>query len=324
MAITLHLDGTDLIRVRFAISPIWETTVAARTLLDGRSRRYHPPWLAAVRSAAPRLDLAVLLALHPQRGYIPDFASPPPSTNAPTLESQLDELKQTPLERVRGELERCRANHPDASARALLRELAEAPEMARLRIAEAIHSLWEQVMAPLWRPVQSLLNRELANRSSMLARRGLFEVVETLHPRVHWSGDAIVLDVDADEERRLRGEGLVLMPSAFVWPSVTAIVDPPWQPTIVYPARGIASLWTVKAGPQHALASLIGRTRAVILADLEEPISTTALAKRHALSKSTISAHLTALRDAGIVASARQGHEVRYLRTPLGDRLLEG
>jgi hypothetical protein len=33
------------------------------------------------------------------------------------------------------------------------------------------------------------------------------------------------------------------MPSAYLWPNVATIVDEPWLPTIVYPARGIADLW---------------------------------------------------------------------------------
>jgi hypothetical protein len=32
------------------------------------------------------------------------------------------------------------------------------------------------------------------------------------------------------------------MPSAYLWPNVAAIVEEPWQPTIVYPADGIAEL----------------------------------------------------------------------------------
>jgi DNA-binding transcriptional ArsR family regulator len=43
------------------------------------------------------------------------------------------------------------------------------------------------------------------------------------------------------------------------------------------------------------------------------------------LATSTVSAHLTALRGAaGILATTRSGHQVRYRRTDLGESLLAG
>lgn len=41
-----------------------------------------------------------------------------------------------------------------------------------------------------------------------------------------------------------------------------------------------------------------------------------------ALSAPTLSVHLQALRDAGLLASRRAGRQVLYSRTELGDRLL--
>lgn len=70
--------------------------------------------------------------------------------------------------------------------------------------------------------------------------------------------------------------GLVLMPSAYLWPHVAAIVEEPWLPTIAYPAQGIAELWRAPTAPPDALAGLLGRTRALILANLDLPLSTPA------------------------------------------------
>src|SRR3954471_23324875 len=326
MSIVLHLTGEDLLRVRFAISPIWEIVNAARTLVDERSRRYHAPWAEAARAAvARRADLALLTALHPRVGYVPDFASPPPTTAAPTIESQLAELGATPLARVAEELERCRQSQRDPAAREVLAALRDDPDRARSAIAAAISGVWADVMAPLWPPVEALLQRELTRRSRTLAEHGLQRAVEAIDPRVRWRAGAIVIESGlGDDERRLRGEGLVLMPSAFIWPSVTAIVDEPWQPTIAYPAQGIGLLWEPAPEPPGALERLLGRTRALVLAGLDRPLSTTALAHRHALSPSGVSAHLAALRDAGLATTERHGHEVRYRRTALGDRLLRG
>jgi DNA-binding transcriptional ArsR family regulator len=112
------------------------------------------------------------------------------------------------------------------------------------------------------------------------------------------------------------------MPSAYIWPNVAAICDEPWQPTIVYPARGIEELWQAPEVPPASLARLLGRTRALILASVDRPISTAALAALTELSPAGASRHLVALRDAGLVSTTRRGHEVLYRRTALGNALL--
>ena len=102
------------------------------------------------------------------------------------------------------------------------------------------------------------------------------------------------------------------------------MVDEPWQPTIAYPARGIAVLWEKPTPPPDAPVRLLGQTRARILAGLEQPASTTALAQRHGLSPSGVSRHVLALRGAGLVTGSRHGHEIRYARTRLGTELARG
>jgi DNA-binding transcriptional ArsR family regulator len=112
------------------------------------------------------------------------------------------------------------------------------------------------------------------------------------------------------------------MPGAYVWPSVAAIVDEPWQPTIAYPAQGIAELWHAPPPPPEALARLIGRTRALVLASLDQPASTHVVAAVLGLSPAGASGHLLALRDVGLLTTTRRGHEVLYARTALGTTLL--
>jgi DNA-binding transcriptional ArsR family regulator len=148
-------------------------------------------------------------------------------------------------------------------------------------------------------------------------------MLDDLHPAIGWADGAIRVDALPDADVELGGRGLVLMPSAYLWPSVAVVVDEPWQPTLVYPARGVGELWgaTDVAVP---LARLLGRTRALLLTCLGTPTSTTALAGRLGRSASGVSGHLVALRDAGLVKSARHGHEVRYSHTELGADLVRG
>ncbi len=112
------------------------------------------------------------------------------------------------------------------------------------------------------------------------------------------------------------------MPSAYLWPHVAAIIEQPWMPTVIYPAAGIAGLWQAHVSPPDALGRLFGRTRALVLACLDQPMSTTTLAAMAGLSPASVSAHLLTLRDAGLLATTRHGHEVRYHRTELGSALL--
>src|SRR5258708_24497121 len=98
----------DLLAVRFAVSPVWETQAAVQAFADERGRTYHESWLLLVRARAAQLDLAPLLAALPRRGYVPDFLTPPPRTSRPNLRSQLAEIGATDPAQVARELERCR------------------------------------------------------------------------------------------------------------------------------------------------------------------------------------------------------------------------
>src|SRR5690606_4387762 len=125
------------------------------------------------------------------------------------------------------------------------------------------------------------------------------------------------------DERHLDGRGLVLVPSVFVWPLVASKTDEPWQPTVRYPARGVGTLWErgTPAAPE-ALAAVLGRSRARLLAALAAPASTTELSRRMGMSPGGVSEHLSALRNAGLVTAARVGRSVLYVRTTLGDELM--
>ncbi|WP_344295696.1 helix-turn-helix domain-containing protein, partial [Streptomyces synnematoformans] len=68
----------------------------------------------------------------------------------------------------------------------------------------------------------------------------------------------------------------------------------------------------------------LGAGRAGVLAALDEPASTSALARRLRLAPSSVSAHLSVLKAAGLLTSRRERHRVLYERTPLGVALAAG
>ena len=97
--------------------------------------------------------------------------------------------------------------------------------------------------------------------------------------------------------------------------------DPPWQPALIYPPRGVGDLWAPQRESSDALADLLGRRRARILAALGSEATTTELARRLAASPGGVSEHLGVLRRAGLVRARRDGRAVLYSRTATGDVL---
>jgi DNA-binding transcriptional ArsR family regulator len=314
----------DLLALRFACSPLWETQAAVRMFAHEHARSRHEPWHRLVRERASRLDLAPLLALQPVPGFVPDFLTPPPRTPRPRLRDQLAEIRATPLAQVAHELERCREFVTDERYRTLIDGYLADPERARDRLADRLQEAWTELVAPFWVRIRVLLERDVEHRSRTLARHGWRRVLEELHPRIRWTKRGLSCVDRSGRTVLLDDRGLVLMPSAYHGPKVAAIVDEPWQPTIAYPARGLGGLWRSPAGSPAALARLLGRTRALVLASLDEPLSTTTLSALIELSPAGVSRHLLALRDAGLVSTTRHGHEVRYGRTSLGSALLRG
>jgi DNA-binding transcriptional ArsR family regulator len=318
MALALRFGPEDLLRCRFAISPLWETTNAIRTLAEPQRHGYHLPWLRQVQPELPHLELAPLLAVQPRHGYTPDFLTPPPQSPLVTIDQELDRVRSTPADEVALELGRSLAQRegpPPAALRALLADPAAAPG----RLSELLERCWQLLLAPWWERIRDLLDGDIAFRARRLADGGLERLFADLDPSIRFDGDTLELGGRGEAHRDLAGEGLILMPSAFSWPGVALMLDLPWQPTLIYPARGIAGLWQPPAAqPPVALGRLLGRTRAKLLLALAEPTSTTILARRFGQSPSGVSEHLSALRDAGLLTSHRVRHQIVYERTPLG------
>ena len=323
MAVTLQFGPTDLRRCRFAISPVFETLAAIRLTSAEEAAGQHPRWLDEVRPRLDTLDLRPITLLQPRRGYTPDFLSPPPSGPLARFADELARVAATPPEQVRAEIERSLADTPGAAGTGTGRLLLGDPAEVLALLTDLVGRAWHALVEPVWPRVRALLDADVGHRTRRLAEGGLERLFAELHPDLRWHGDTLTRRRGPDDHRTLTGEGVVLMPSAFKWDQVVVVLDPPWQPTVVYPARGVGTLWQTAGGaPDEALARLVGRTRAVLLADLAEPATTTALAHRHALAPATVSQHLTVLRDAGLVTGDRYRHEIRYRRTPLGTALL--
>ncbi|MFF9374696.1 DUF5937 family protein [Streptomyces griseoluteus] len=324
MASHLHFGEDDFLNCRFAVSPLWETHDAVRTLRRPDRQGYHVPWLRRIRTAAAGLDLAPLWLLMPRRGHSPDWLGAPPIGPAATFEEEIAAVRAADPEAAREDTARSLACTPGALSSEQGRAwLADPVRMVR-ELADALEAAWRVLVEPEWPRLRALLEADVAFHSRRLAQVGLGTLLPELDARLSWDGRTLTLPGGV-YERRLGGRGLVLMPSVFCWPDVITGFDPPWQPTLVYPARGVGGLWAEPgARTPETLVRLLGRNRAAVLAALDDPASTTALAHRLGLAASSVSSHLSVLRDSGLLTARRYGHQVLYERTPLGMALASG
>lgn len=328
MPIELRLDTADAMGLRFARSPLWETIEALRVTGDARRQAYHLSWLREVDRRALAPAAAVLAPLVPRRGGIqPDFLIPIPAGPTTTIDDDLAGVAATPPDLVaRGVRQVVESSRTPSVARAGAATMLADPAAALRRIVEAQRTCWDVLVRPYWPQIDDVLAADIAHRAAALATAGLAAVLGSLNPGIGWAGDSLRVASGAQGDAvDLRGRGLVVMPSVFVWPAVIAVTDPPWQPTIVYPARGVGTLWPPGPGRDPgALGELLGASRAALLRGLADEASTSTIARRIGLGLPTTSTHLRVLRAAGLVTSRRAGREVRHRRTALGTALVGG
>lgn len=304
----LSFTAADVAYTRFAFSPIWEVVASVWVLKGGVAHDLHARWVAQATERLAGFDWQVLRDLVPHR-VIPGFVCPPPTTPLPGIEVELATLRATPPAQV-------------------AREVAAIPEIARVPdvnvLADVVQEYWDRVLAPFWPRMTALLEADVSYRARRLVTGGAAALFADLNPAVRWREERLFVDHRSVSARRgLRGRGLLLVPSVFVWPRVFSITVPGWQPTLRYPPRGIGELWAPRTvTPSAALARVLGATRARLLAELDQPASTLELSGRTAVTPGGVSQHLTALKAAGLVSAQRVGRLVLYSRTAVAEELL--
>lgn len=320
----LALSAGDLARMRFAASPMWEVGTSFRLLASGAADPVHRRWLEQVRPrvAAAGLDRGWLAELIPSAGYCPDFLNPAPTGPAPTLREELAAIKAAPAGRVRQDLDHLA--HHRGSLGPRLRSLYADPPARLGRVAEEIEAYWDLALAPYWARIRTVLDADIFHRARQVAEHGAGRLFNELHPLVGWDDNVLRL---ARRQRTLpresSGAGLLLIPSAFKGPGLSTRVAPPDPPQLAYRARGVGTLWERRSVTgAAALVAVLGRSRTLLLTELDTPATTTELAHRTGMSMAGVSQSLTALRNAGFVTAHRAGRSVLYARTPVAESVL--
>jgi len=325
MPFQLELGIADAARIRFAMSPLFETVASLRLLHDeAPANPVTAPWRRGVAGALTGRDRRLLLGLVPPDACVPDYFTPPPALMRPDIGAELAAVAATPTAHIHADLMKAYGTSDVPAAYLPWYE----PRVNGLldSAASAVGRYWEAAIAPHWRRIREVLEADVLFRTRQLAEHGLVGLLSGLHPRLSFDGAAI--HVATTCERTIYGDaqrGLILMPSVFIWPLVAVTVGPATTTIVTYPARGAGQVWAEPApelDAEFGLGRLLGECRARLLADLSDHRATEDLARRHGLSASTISYHLTVLRDAGLLDRGRDGRRVLYRRTDLGDLLL--
>ncbi len=321
----LAFSASDLAQVRFAVSPMWEVAPSFRLLRSNAAHPIHRPWADQVRPrlVAAGLDRGWLAELIPPVGYIPDFLNPAPTGPAPTPEAEWEAIRSSPADRVGQDLDHLARHQGSLGPR--LRTLHTDPQTRLAKVAEEIETYWELALAPYWARIRAVLDADILYRARMVAEHGAGRLFNDLHTSMSWDDNGLRMARRKQPlTRQTAGTGLLLIPSAFTGPGLRTRVTLPDPPQLAYPARGVGSLWRARpVTGSDTLAAVLGRSRTLLLTELETPASTTQLAHRTGLSPAGVSQYLTALRNAGLVSAHRAGRSVLYARTAAAETLLD-
>ncbi|MEU8032179.1 helix-turn-helix domain-containing protein [Streptomyces sp. NPDC049099] len=320
----MAFSASDLAQMRFAVSPMWEVGASFRLLSSGAADPVHRRWLEQVRPrvAASGLGRGWLAELVPASGYIPDFLNPAPPGPAPSLAEELTTILATPADRVRRDLDHLGRHRGGMGTR--LRSLYADPQARLVRVVEEIETYWELALAPYWARLRTVLDADVLHRARQAAELGAGHLINDLHPLVSWDDNVLrLVRRKRTMSRDTAGAGLLLIPSAFKGSGLSTRVAPPDPPQLAYRARGVGTLWERRpATGTAAVSAVLGRTRTVLLTELETPATTTELAHRTGISMAGVSQNLTALRKAGFVSAHRAGRSVLYARTSVAESVL--
>ncbi|MFG3513176.1 MULTISPECIES: ArsR/SmtB family transcription factor [Streptomyces] len=329
MVLRIHFTDGDLARVQVAREPdpVWETLLGLHQLTGPRhGLPVFASWRRSARARVAERGLAgpvrMLSALAPaSAGYWPDFLTP--GASADGLDAALDALRGTPRQQMRHEVGRLAGTHPLPR---WAHDLASGERHRTEEVATAFRLVHRAIITPGWTGADTTTEADRVLRTRALQDHGVHGLLDSLRPLMDWRPPVLHVRYPEDRDLHLGGRGVRLIPSHFCWGTPIALADPALPQVLAYPVAHPSS-WAPEATRDRlpeALATLLGRTRARVLAALGSTATTGELARRLGISVSSASEHITALRDANLAHSQRTGAQVIHTLTALGTGLLHG
>lgn len=325
----IHFTSADLMRTRIAGAPdpMWELTLSLHQLRSPSSpvfREWRRTTLKRLHAAGATDCLSLLLQLVPQTGYFPDFLTPAEAGKG--FAAAIEAIMSTPVDRLTADLSIL------ASAQRLpswVRRLAEGEVDMLLRLAQALRAYHSAAIEPYLTQIRASVHIDRSRRTRSLADGGYERLLADMRPTLRWMDSVIEAEYPGEQVCYLEGRGLLLVPSFFCWGKPITLRDTSLPPVLVCPVDGDArfmalSLSTRTQTAREPLAALLGRTRAAVLETIADGCTTGEIARRLDVSQATASEHTSVLRQAGLVASVRDGNSTLHVLTPVATALLTG
>ncbi|WP_329205960.1 helix-turn-helix domain-containing protein [Streptomyces sp. NBC_00683] len=322
----IHFTDVDLARTRLASAPdpLFDIAASLHRFQTRRGRWAFAGWYRTTRQQLREKGLeralrSVLLPLYPRAAYYPDFLTPVGAVDG--LDMGLESILATPPQRVMAEI-------------AILDRIVGAPAWAgqlagleaRKEFVRVLRAYYEVVVAPHEEQVRARIEAERAARCRGLLDGGVEGMLAGLGPMLRWRPPVLEVAYPRqadDRDLHLNGRGLTLVPSYFNWREPVAFADPGLPPVVWYSLLHEPEVRSVTgSAPEQPLTNVLGRARAVALRAASAGATTGEIARAAGVSASAASRHATALRDAGLISTVRNGPTVLHTLTPTGASLL--
>ncbi len=315
--------------VRVVLDPM-PTVLTSLVEWFGPLRSRVPPPIRRQAAALVRgLDVGPLAAMvaDPLRRGSPDFLTrldlPVPVPNA---REGIEMVRAVPEETVLHDIDQTVGSRRPDGRNPVAELWHRDPQRALAHLCQALDRYWHGVLTHVYPDIEGRLHRATRQLQDAVAEVGPRAALALLHPKIR-------LDLAGTSSVSLPAGGLdratpVRVADLVVKPMIanrltlcTNLRSRPQVAALAVPTPGLTVVDLRSTG--DPLTLLIGPSRAGLLRRLgTRPATTTGLAEASGLGPSTVSFHLSSLRDAGVVATHRQGQSVLHTLTERGHRLL--
>jgi DNA-binding transcriptional ArsR family regulator len=258
--------------------------------------------------------LHTLVRIAPHAEYFPDFLTP--AGEYDDLGDALDAVVSVPKAELRAEMTLL------GEVPAPLRAIAEGGVPALRGLRAALREFHQAAIVPRLDVVEAALRADLAHRMHIYLHEGVEPMLTEMAPGVVWDPPVLRLPYAVDRDLFLAGRGLRLVPSYFCLMHPVSLANPELSPTLVFPIDPATRLLTGERRSGDHLGALVGTTRAAILRLVMDGCSTRELIRCVGVAPATVTHHTAILREAGMIATHRDGPTASHHITPLGLHLL--